>query len=131
MDHNVISAAIAVVMLGAVAWGYVPLLTISMSRWAVWIFVGVIILALSTFFRQGYWDLVQHVSGERWQAIRSFFGGQKISTVFNSGVIIACYAFLKARHLLIPLPDRHEWHWWNAWLYPYWKCRVWRRKQKD
>lgn len=118
MEHNVITAVIAIVMLGMVARGYVPLLSIKMARWAVWVFVGVIILSLSTFFRQGYWDLAQYVTGARWDDVRAALGGQRISSVFNIGVIVACYAFLKARFLLLPEDEREGWHWWNAWHHP-------------
>jgi len=128
MDWNVITAFTAVIMMGMVASGYIPLLSFKMSPWARWVFFGIIVLMVTMAARQFYWDLVQAMLGEDWVEVRAKMGGQKFSTVFNVGSIISCYLLLKARLLLIPEHDRKGWRWWNAWMHPCRLCNFWKKK---
>jgi hypothetical protein len=126
MDLNVMSAMVAAVMLAMVAVGYFPLFWSRLSGWVAWVFLGVVVLSVTTFLRQGYWDLFRFFAGDHWALVRDGLGGQQISTVFNLGVIASCFCFLKGRLYLIPRADRANWTWASAWLHPCYKCRFWR-----
>ena len=129
MEYNVMTAFVAVVMTLMVAVGYVPLLLFPLQRWARWICWGVIMIMVIGALRQGYWDFLQYLAGDNWQALRTYLGGQKFSTVFNVGTILSCWIFLRARVYLVPKRDRAGWYWWNVWMHPCDRCRF-GRKQK-
>tara|TARA_R110000796_G_scaffold68034_9_gene156055 strand:- start:223 stop:615 length:393 start_codon:yes stop_codon:yes gene_type:complete len=130
MEINTITAIMAVVLLCMVARGYAPLLSFGLARWVNWVIGGVIIIISTIAIHLIYWDLVQYFSGTRWPDIRDAFGGQAISAIFNVSTMVACVALLQGRKMLIPIDERHKWHWWNAWLHPSRGCRFSWRKRK-
>lgn len=131
ISHNVITAIMAILMLSAVAFGYAPLLSRNLRKWAFWACIGVCGLAIVTVLRQSYWDLLQFATGDAWADIRTFLGGQKFSSVFNVGVMCSCWCLLYGRLHLIPAKDRWRWRWWYAWLHPCEKCVFWKRAERD
>jgi hypothetical protein len=118
MDVNVVTAIASIFTLGLVCRGFFPVLRYDMEPWVKWVVIGIVIFAMTSALRSSYWDLVQYISGDTWPAVLAATGGQKISSVFNIGLIVSCCALLKARWYLIPEDDRHHWHWWNSWMHP-------------
>lgn len=122
-EINEITAILALAMMGFVLVGFIPLFNYGLAKWAKVVVHGFFIFISVVMARSIYWDIVQNISGDYWQTIRTTLGGQKFSAVFNIGIIYACYVILKGRLLLIPEESRHNWRWWNAWLHPRRLCR--------
>lgn len=130
MQINVISAVGAILMMLMVARGFVPLLSFGLARWVNWVLVGVISLLLTLAMRLIHWDMVAFAMGSDWENYRAMLGGKEFNAVFNVLTMIACFAMLRGRLLLIPEEDRHRWRWWSAWLHPRDSCIMrWRRKR--
>ena len=76
-----------------------------------WFSRSMALLAASIFGRRLTWDLLHPiVSGDVDQ--------RPLNVVFNLIAIVAVYAGLRARLLLIPEEDREGWRWWTAWAHP-------------
>lgn len=77
-----------------------------------WFSRSMALLAASIFGRRLTWDLMYPiVSGDVDQ--------RPLNVVFNTIAIVAVYAGLRARLMLIPEGERADWRWWNAWAHPY------------
>lgn len=76
------------------------------------------LLALVIFARRLAWDIIHPVvTGEVDQ--------RPLNIAINLVTLVAVYAGLKARLLLIPDNERARWRWWNAWSHPsLWQLRV-------
>lgn len=86
---------------------------------------GVMGIAVIIVMRTGFWDVVYPLAGYpdgfRW-----------INILFNLGVVIPCYFWLKAKWWLIPAEERGRYTWYNAWCYPVqWRIVVRRGGDRD
>lgn len=83
-----------------------------------WFARSMAFLAMSIFLRRMAWDLIHPiVNGEVDQ--------RPLNILVNIMTIVAVYAGLKARLMLIPDDERQDWHWWSAWAHPaMWRLRV-------
>lgn len=122
MEPNTVSGVIAACMFVAVARAFIPFLGFSQRDWVREGVIGICVVFLAIGMRLFYWDLVQSISGQHWQAVRTALGGQEFSTVFNIPAIYGCYKLLRCRLLLIPIAERSKWRWWSAWLHPTARC---------
>jgi len=79
---------------------------------------GVMAMTAVLLARSGYWDVLQVVSGDHWPTIHAALGGQQFSAVFNLGILIPCYFWLRIKWWLVPEDQRHLYTWLTAWRYP-------------
>lgn len=121
---NLITAVLATTGFAMVLWGYAPLVRRELGPMAFHLVRGAIGVAAISLLRLGYWDVTQYITGDAWPVIREMLGGQQVSAVFNLLTLMAIRDFLKARYYAIPVPERHEWHWWSAWLHPNGRTRL-------
>lgn len=119
MTLSFATATIAAGAMFTVLWGYRRVWDDSHNHMMRNLRYGVVSIVVVLLLRSSYWDILQTVlPRENWLALRDFLGGQEFSSVFNLGLLVPCYFWLRAKWWLIPEEDRDDWRWWNAWRYP-------------
>lgn len=128
---NVISALFIVIGCAMLLRAYAPIISRKLDCFSFYMVRGIATMALILLLRSGYWDILQWATGDNWEMIRDFFGGQKISTVFNVTLLFPVRDFMLARLELVSENERHLWRWWTVWAHPDEKCWInWKRRSK-
>lgn len=123
MGLNEATALFAVVIMGLVARGFIPLVfTHQKDDILSYLSKGVAVLVASQVLRLVYWDWV-HSAGlryypELWETWLAMSRQLAVNVVPNLMLVCAGYYFLKARWLLIPDEDRDKWSILSAPFYP-------------
>lgn len=112
-----ITSLISIIGVSVLAYGYRASL-FSPDLATRWFARSMALLAVSVFIRRLAWDILRPVvTGEVDQ--------RPLNIIVNIITIVAVYAGLKARLMLIPADERNGWHWWSAWAHPaLWRLRV-------
>lgn len=78
------------------------------TRWFSW---SMALLAVSIFCRRLTWDILNPV-------VSGGVDQRPLNILFNVVAILAVYAGLRARLLIIPDNERSGWVWWTSWMHP-------------
>lgn len=83
-----------------------------------WFARSMALLAAVIFARRLAWDIMRPVvTGEVDQ--------RPLNIIINIATLMAVYAGLRARLLLIPSDERSRWRWYNSWAHPsLWRLRT-------
>ena len=123
MGINEITALAAIVALLLVARGFLPLVQLWRGDFLGYVASGLTISTVSLLLRMTHWDVLRaFVDDAVWLSWRTATGGAMVNAIPNIGVVIGCLCLLKARWLLIPAEDRHNWNLFTAPFYPARRC---------
>lgn len=105
-----ITSLISIIGVALLAYGY-RISLFSHDKATRWFARSMAFLAVSIAVRRLAWDIWHPiVTGEIDQ--------RPLNIVVNIVTILAVYAGLRARLMLIPDDERTAWHWYSAWAHP-------------
>ena len=123
-----INAAVALLAVGglvvsALGWRH------SLLRWnsaepEAWFALAKVLYAVAIGTRIIVWDvgfgLWNRIEPDAAVTFVRGFGGADINILTSALVLCGVYASLRARQLLIPMPERERWPWYFSWMHPRW-----------
>ncbi len=121
-----IKAAVALLAVGglvvsALGWRH------SLRRWnsaepEAWFALAKVLYAVSIGTRIIVWDVGwgvwRRLDPDAARAFARSIGGTDINILTSALVLCGVYASLRARQLLIPMPERERWPWYFSWMHP-------------
>jgi len=111
------SSLLSMIGVTALAYGYRASM-FSGDPATKWFARSMALLAVAIFARRLAWDIIHPI-------VVPGSDQRPINIVINVVTLIAVYAGLRARLMLIPEPERSRWRWYNSWAHPsLWKLRV-------
>lgn len=123
-----INAAVALLAVGglvvsALGWRH------SLRRWnstepEAWFALAKVLYAIAIGARiiiwDAWWGVWHHMDPKAATAFALAVGGTDINIAMSALVLCGVYASLRARQLLIPMPERERWPWYFSWMHPRW-----------